>query len=326
MATEPEIRSATNWGEVAETAARAGRAFPNESAAFFRRRTLSAPALPLENTLLLLLDGEIASSLQIYERRVLLGERFVPVGAIGNVMTLPEYRGEGYASRLLDTAVAFMSEKGYALSLLIGDPGFYSRLGWEPLPDTRHVVTDPDLAPGETEGRWLAFDPDRYLDQVAEIRRAETDRVDGALSRPSYLWRGWTLAHLVGPDDVRLYEVSGEVWGYLVGGEDGDTNVCREIGWNGPSTGHTDFVEACWNLLAEGAADRIRWDPPLPDFVRGAGRSTEPTSLELMTGEAPMVRVHEAVAEVDRVVPDSTTTFVERLAGTDWSLSDLDKF
>ena len=320
MTARPEIGSATDWDEVERTAACAGRAFPDESAEFFRRRTLNAPSLPLENTLMLRLDGEIASSLQIYERRLWLGGRLVTAGAIGNVLTLPEFRGEGHAGRLLDAAVEFMCEKGYALSLLIGDPGFYSRLGWEPLPDERHVVADPARVSG-SGGRWVAFDPERDLDRLVGIRRAETGGIAGSLSRPAYLWRGWTLAHLVETDDVRLYEVDGEVRGYLVRGERDGAAICREIGWDGAAEDRSGFLAACWNALADGA-DRIRWDPPLPGFVDGA----ETTSLEATTGEAPMVRIHEAVAGADGEVPGSTAAFVEHLDGTDWHLSDLDKF
>lgn len=95
MPAEPEIRSATDWDEVAQTAVCASRAFPDETAALFHSRTSNAPSLPLENTLLLLLDGEITSSLQIYERRIQFGNRLALAGAIGNVLTLPEYRGKG---------------------------------------------------------------------------------------------------------------------------------------------------------------------------------------------------------------------------------------
>lgn len=326
--TEPvEIRSASDWDEVEETAARAGRAFPGETFELFRRRTMDAPSLPLENTLLLLVDGEIASSLQIYQRQCFLGGRLEHVGAIGNVMTIPEYRGEGHASTLLRSAVSFLIERGVPVSFLIGDPEFYSRLGWRRLPSTKRVATDPPTLPSrsDADATWIPFNEDR-LSELVDLYRRSFGQRDGTFARPSALWNGWIFHELVDRDDVLIYEEGGEVRGYLAYSVTEGAAVCHETGYLGAD--EERFRVDCWNALSEREQGRIVWEPPLgvlSDSLNDAGVSrSEETMLEA-TGEAPMVRLHDGCS-LDGGRVDSTGELASRVARPDWFWSTLNKF
>ncbi len=106
---------------------------------FGRQRTVSLrhrfPAVfrrdNLENLLLCLHGKEILSALAI--RRFILrenGEHWR--GAmIGAVYTRPEQRGQGLASRLLETAAQRLRADGADFGVLwTTQPGFYARLGW----------------------------------------------------------------------------------------------------------------------------------------------------------------------------------------------------
>lgn len=325
--TDPELRPARTWDEVEETAEGAGRAFADESAAFFRRRTLAAPSLPLENTLLALVDGELVSSLQLYERRVFLGGVPAPVGAVGNVMTLPEHQGEGYASALLDYAGEFAASKGYPLTVLVGDPGFYSRLGYEALPDESRVFADPAPLSDGGNGEWRAFDAARDLDAVASIHREEARRVDGAFDRNPALWRQWVLAELVDPADLAVYREDGDIAGYLAQTRAGEGVVCLEVGYGGAD--RAGFLADCWNRVVAETDGQVRWDPPLAgleDALRDAGHRPRAETMLDRTGERPMVRaVDGALSARSGGALTSTADAVERF-GPDWRLSALDKF
>jgi predicted acetyltransferase len=328
MTESPEIRSASDWDEVEETAVRAGRAFPDETFELFRRRTMDAPSLPLENTLLLLVDGEIASSLQIYQRQCFLAGRLEHVGAIGNVMTLPEHRGEGYASTLLQSAVSFLDERGVPVSFLIGDPGFYSRLGWRRLPSTKRVVTDPPTLPSrsDTNATWISFDADQHLAELVDVYRRSFGERDGTFARPSALWNGWIFRELVDRDDILLYEEGGEVRGYLAYSVTEEAAVCHEIGFLGED--EERFQIGCWNAIRERERKRIVWKPPLgilADSLADAGVTRSEETMLDATGEAPMVNLHDGCS-LDGGQVDSTAELAGQIARPDWFWSALDKF
>ncbi len=75
--------------------------------------------------------------------------RFYRIGAdaamIGRVVVLPEYRGQGLGTRVMQEAEAWLSELGYALAVIESRDvavGFYQRLGY--------AVTDPHIVHGDT--------------------------------------------------------------------------------------------------------------------------------------------------------------------------------
>lgn len=53
----------------------------------------------------------------------------IPVAALGSVCTLPEYRGQGLASRLVESIMEQAASEGLAIMLISGDSGVYKRLG-----------------------------------------------------------------------------------------------------------------------------------------------------------------------------------------------------
>lgn len=327
--TDISIRSARSWGEVGRTAAGAGRAFEGRNAAgsFFRARTVDAPALPLENTLMQFVDGDLAGALQIYERTIALGGVPCPVGAIGNVFTLPAYRGEGLGRRLLDAACEFLAAQGYPASVLRTSlHEFYSGAGWRVCPSPIHVVVDPPRLDGKA-GEWTDFDPAADLDVLATIYRDGTDR-EGRFLRPRALWEGWTFdpeTEILDPGQVDLYRHEGRVVGYLVSQTTNGTTECLEVAYRGPGEMLGTFSAACWNKLAGEDPAEINWRPSLPDELRAgleaAGAEIEPTADELC-----MVQVHDERPLAQLVGVTTTAGLVEHLWGSDWYWSAVDAF
>lgn len=80
-------------------------------------------------------NGQPVSYLDILERPCTVGGQPVNLAGIGGVMTPPEFRGRGYASRALEAAADFMRTRIDApFALLVTGENripFYGRLGWQ---------------------------------------------------------------------------------------------------------------------------------------------------------------------------------------------------
>ncbi len=79
-------------------------------------------------------DQRVVAHVGIIYRVVQVGQIRVPVGGIGGVMTLSEWRGRGYARAMLAEATAFIATQLWAPFALVicpsADAGFYAHLGW----------------------------------------------------------------------------------------------------------------------------------------------------------------------------------------------------
>src|ERR1019366_6531593 len=62
--------------------------------------------------------GRLVSTVQIFDRVISLYGQSVPMGGIGSVFTLEEYRHQGVASALMRLAVDTMVLEGFEVSLL----------------------------------------------------------------------------------------------------------------------------------------------------------------------------------------------------------------
>ncbi len=74
-------------------------------------------------------DGIIVSHLDVYWKTIRIAEENVDVAAIGQVCTLPEYRGRGLATWLLEAAHEDAHDR-VPFAALFGSSAFYGRLGY----------------------------------------------------------------------------------------------------------------------------------------------------------------------------------------------------
>jgi predicted acetyltransferase len=74
-------------------------------------------------------DGIVVSHLDLYWKTIRVGGRRVEIAAIGQVCTLPEYRGRGLATGLLEAAHE-EARLRVPFSALFGSPTFYARVGY----------------------------------------------------------------------------------------------------------------------------------------------------------------------------------------------------
>lgn len=79
-------------------------------------------------------DQHIVTHAGVLYRVIQVGDVRVPVGGIGGMMVLPEWRGRGYARLAMAHATAFIAAQLWAPFALVICPrehtGFYEALGW----------------------------------------------------------------------------------------------------------------------------------------------------------------------------------------------------
>jgi GNAT superfamily N-acetyltransferase len=95
----------------------------------FRKSGASAPSL------LLIVDGEIASHIRIFDRPRSVGACLIRSAEIGDVCTHPRLRGRGYMTALLNTAAQLLTLQGYDISSVYSGVPIYQKSGWVNFPE-----------------------------------------------------------------------------------------------------------------------------------------------------------------------------------------------
>lgn len=82
----------------------------------------------------------------VYERVLAIGVARLSTACIGALVTHPDYRRQGVATAMVEDALAFARERGHALILLDGIPGFYQQFGYaDVLESTQHHINVADI-------------------------------------------------------------------------------------------------------------------------------------------------------------------------------------
>lgn len=84
-----------------------------------------------ENISIITENNKIVSLIRLFPLNLIVGERKIKAGGIGNVATDPETRGKGYMAKLLNYNIKKMKDERYSLSVLGGDRYRYGNFGWE---------------------------------------------------------------------------------------------------------------------------------------------------------------------------------------------------
>ncbi len=131
--------------------------------------------------------GELLSSFKRYERELHDGASRLRGFGFGAVFTPAAYRGRGYASFMLASALDGARKEGYDVAFLFSDihPAFYATLGFRALP-SRKLTLRADALPS----RRLPIAPLDSADASGVRRcfeRQELRRASGFLRSPS-LW------------------------------------------------------------------------------------------------------------------------------------------
>src|ERR1700675_4955654 len=116
--------------------------------------------------------GQLVSTVQIFDRAINLDGQSVPMGGIGSVFTLEEYRHRGVASALMRLAVDTMGREGFEVSLLFAERlTFYNQFGWRELDRKFSILAS--AAGLNVPDRFVidSFESARDLAEIAAIHR-----------------------------------------------------------------------------------------------------------------------------------------------------------
>ena len=130
-----EIRSIRNEAELEQVFDLCDAAFDDTPREFFVASVREDPSWEPWQTRVLVENGQILSSVQIFAREIRFHDAWVPCGGVGNVATHPAARGRGYASLVMQDVLQTLRDREFSLSVLFtGIFSFYARFGYRVLP------------------------------------------------------------------------------------------------------------------------------------------------------------------------------------------------
>lgn len=134
--------------------------------------------------------GQLVSTVQIFDRAINLEGQAVPMGGIGSVFTLEEYRHKGVASALMRLAVDTMIREGFEVSLLFAERlTFYNQFGWREVERRFSILAG--AASLDVPDRFVidSFEIERDLREIAAIHHGHSGRFNVSAVRDDSAWR-----------------------------------------------------------------------------------------------------------------------------------------
>ncbi len=248
---------------------------------------------------------------------------------LGWLGTLPEFRGQGYATQLLERAEDEMRRGGAVLGLLqTRIPHFFRRAGWAVC--GRHSRSEASArevlarlsADRDTPRMPLSIRLWRHVElpSLQRIYAQNTERACGPLSRSEEYWR-WMISrkafdHIVvaihGRDRMELVDTNAPLVGYAVVRQERVLELLASPDY--PTTATQLLARACGDLLERNRQRIVLEAPPeepLHRMMAEAGGSFNRGESD--GGEVLMVRVVNAAALVRKLESD----LVERARAAD---------
>ncbi len=223
----------------------------------------------------------ILSHLHLAKRTMQFGALRLPVAAIRWVGTLPEYRGRGFASRLLQLADQCMEEDGSTLGWLTTKiPHFFRPAGWavcgrhcvsraNPRDVLAQLIRQPNQGLLETRST-LTIRPWRQVElpSVMRLYRQRFATAYGALERTEPYWR-WLISRkafdqiyvaIEGPDRFELDDGNAPIVGYAVTRGDRVLELVTQPGRD--DAGEQLLARVCGEALEHDATTVTLFAPP----------------------------------------------------------------
>lgn len=166
--------------------------FQLEDTDYFQRHYTLDPYVDCSLIFIVVHDGEIVSTVRVFDRKVWISGRSVHIGGIGEVSTKIAYRGQGYAGALLNVAIEAMQKRDMPVSVLFGNKPLYEKMGWRFAP-RRYTITQRAILPEiSMEVTIRPYQP-TDLPYLMGIYDFFAGRLDGAVIRSEAYWRRWIV-------------------------------------------------------------------------------------------------------------------------------------
>ncbi|HLV10065.1 MAG TPA: GNAT family N-acetyltransferase, partial [Halanaerobiales bacterium] len=167
-----------------------------------------------------LFDNEkLKTSYILYDFKCRLRDKWFRTGGIGNVVSPPENRRQGYTGKLLSYAISEMKEKGMALSALWPfSYAFYRKYGWEQINGYRKYILSPEqlaFADENSLGSFKKVGPDKW-EQLNYIYHAAYQKYDLEIARDKEWWQERILKDNQKNKYAYFWEKDGRAKGYII--------------------------------------------------------------------------------------------------------------
>lgn len=149
------------------------------------------PSYQYNQSRVVVVNGQIVSTLRVWEREMRIGSIPVPMGGIGGVGTHPDHQGTGYATALMEDTITYMREVSHDVGVLFSaiPCAFYRKLGWASVPLAGFRVTRRvNIGLGETGWSVVPFDEDRDLGDCIALYDKHNAQQSGSLVRVKSYW------------------------------------------------------------------------------------------------------------------------------------------
>lgn len=266
--------------------------------------------------------SQVLAHVHLAAREMQFGGESFPVSLLYRLATLPEYRGRGFATRLLAAADASMAEDGAVLGLLTTRaPHFFRRAGWVACMRHSHAdVGTRDLL-AQLSARGFAphaaddainIRPWRHVELPSLVRLYEehTARSYGPLKRTEAYWR-WLVNRqgtdgifvaLAGPKRFDFDFDDASIVGYCLQRDD---RIVELVASNKhPGVKERLLARACGEAIEhDNHIVRIELSPndPLWSAVEAAGGEVHRD--EAYQGEVTMVKLFNPLEFLRRLLP-----------------------
>jgi GNAT superfamily N-acetyltransferase len=169
------------------------------------------------------INGHVATSLGCYPVGFHLRGKNLSGIAIGSVYTLAEYRGRGFAPRLLVGVEDYARRRQAALSVMYSDIGadYYAQLGYQLCPSLEGWCEPRKLPYPAGESRLVPISPAEHLPAIMMLYAEYHDAMPLSVAREAEYWQA--ILQKSGTDEFHaLREPSGAWQGYVRIGHKGD--------------------------------------------------------------------------------------------------------
>lgn len=181
-----EIRGCNSKEELVEVVELCDSAFPKTNREYFERHVLKDKTLDKNDTRVLLINGKIVSSVQVFPRTIYVQKERIKIGGIGNVATLPSERGKGYAGLLIKDSLDYIIKKGFALSMLTTSINpYYEKFGFQTILRTIAAINCNE---GKNHKEISKFDKNNNLKDIINIYSGFNSGKIGTIVRDEEYW------------------------------------------------------------------------------------------------------------------------------------------
>lgn len=208
-----EIRGCNSKKELIEVIELCDSAFPKTRREYFERHVLKDKTLDEKDTRVLLIDGKIVSSVQVFPRTIYVQNEKIKIGGIGNVATLPSEREKGYAGLLIKDSLDYIIKKGFPLSILTTSINpYYAKFGFQTVLRTIAAINCNE---GKNHKEISKFDKNNDLKDIINIYSGFNSGKIGTIVRDEEYWLSQFEFCDEDKDLFLVYKSKGETIGFI---------------------------------------------------------------------------------------------------------------